>query len=88
MTDIKNYIPGEVWLTEISSKSEDTLLILQGKSFSQDAVYKYVRLLAFSDYFYEPKLSFMQSEEKEGRSIFRFNIACRLIEKEKKKNEN
>lgn len=83
LRDLKDYIPKEVQLTEISSK-KDTTLILQGKSFSQDAVYKYVHLLAFSDYFYEPKLAVMEDEEEKDSSIFKFNIICPLIEEEKK----
>ncbi|MFQ5951832.1 MAG: pilus assembly protein PilM [Candidatus Omnitrophota bacterium] len=78
LTDVKNFIPKEVWRTDISTKKDETV-VLQGKSFSQDAVYRYVRLLSFSDYFHEPKLAVIRGKEKEGRSVFDFKIICPLI---------
>ncbi|MGB3082912.1 MAG: PilN domain-containing protein [Candidatus Omnitrophota bacterium] len=80
LTDIKNSIPDDVWLNEISAEDENAVS-LRGRAYSQDGVYKYVHLLAFSDYFQEPKLAFIRGKEKEGRSMFDFNIICPLAEK-------
>jgi Tfp pilus assembly protein PilN len=79
LTDIKNFIPDEVWLTEISSGRDGTL-ILRGRAYSQDAVYKYVHLLSFSDCFYEPNLAHIKGREEKDRSIFDFDIICPLTE--------
>lgn len=85
LSEISGYIPREVWLTKVSSKAGDMpggdTLELRGKSFSQDAVYKYVRLLGFSDCFYESKLEFLRRKEEEGRSVFEFSITCLLMKK-------
>ncbi len=78
LTDIKNAIPSEVWLTEISSKSGKSLE-LKGKAFTQDAVYKYVHLLEFSEYIYAPKVDVLGRME-EDQSVFRFKIIGSLRE--------
>jgi len=84
LMDIRDYIPNQVQLTGITSEKGNTL-ILKGESFSQDAVYKYVNLLEFSNYFYDPKLAVMQSEEEGDRLIFKFNIICQLMIEDKRK---
>ena len=79
LADITNFIPDEAWLTKISSE-KNNVLMLRGISYSQDAVYKYVHLLSFSDYFYEPNLAYIKGREEEGHSLFAFDIICPLTE--------
>ena len=77
LEDIKAFIPKEVWLTKISHRNEDSI-ILTGESLSEEAVYKYVNLLYFSNYFQKAEIFSMNTETEGGYPVVHFSIICTL----------
>jgi len=78
LDNVRKFIPMDVWLTEVSSQRGSGVLI-RGRAFSPDAVYAYVRLLDFSEYFNEPQLSFLEEEDGD-EGIHEFSIICGLCQ--------
>jgi len=75
LSDIKDLIPLEAWLTDIHSEG-GSILKLHGRALSQEAVYKYVKLLGYSSWLSEPELLEIYSEEGEEGDIYAFSISC------------
>ncbi|MDP8258568.1 MAG: pilus assembly protein PilM [Candidatus Aadella gelida] len=71
--DISKYIPKEVWIAEMISQKNDSL-ILNGKSYDQNAIYRYVEFLELCEDINEPELSFIEGKDEKG--VFEFSIIC------------
>lgn len=82
LEDIRKFIPKEVWLTKISNRTKGSI-VLTGKSLSQEAIYRYVNLLYFSEHFDEPKVASMITEEEKGFQVIDFSIVCPLSKEER-----
>lgn len=76
VNDLAKFIPPEVWLQDMVINNKDRLII-KGRSYSESAVYKYVNLLRYSDYFDEPKLIFLESRGVDNQEAV-FTIDCPL----------
>ena len=80
--EIRRFMPHEVWLESIDTKDSNTIY-LNGEAYSQDVVYKYVNLLEYSDYFYEPSLTEIDQQGAGERVVFSISCPLRIFGKDK-----
>ena len=77
LEELKKLIPHTVWLRRLEAK-DATEILLSGEARSQDGVYQFVNLLAYSQYFSEPELKTLESQKDSSENLVTFTIRCPL----------
>lgn len=92
LDDINVMLPGEIWLTNLSDMRGQ--LSLQGYSFSNTAVARFMKTLEESENFANVELRELVRSKAGAETLMKFNIQCmtsqgvKLLEAEKKQKED
>lgn len=76
LDDLANLVPKRVWITQFGER--DGNLLIDGIGLENSDISEFLKALQKSKYFEGVTLSYTESQQRQGVTVFRFNITCKV----------